>query len=99
MPAICRCWNNPLARRQNLSAGRRPHANRAAPQLPPELLDPLRSVGRPTICNAIETAQGKRGFQGDTRDAEAIILTAARAAGFDFARFQTAWAAFEKART
>jgi len=56
-------------------------------------------VGRPTICNAIETAQGKRGFQGDTRDAEAIILTAARAAGFDFARFQTAWAAFEKART
>jgi regulator of RNase E activity RraA len=33
------------------------------------------------------------------RDAEAIILGAARAPGFDFTAFQRAWAAFEKART
>ena len=37
------------------------------PQLTPELLDLLRSVDTPTVCNAIETAQGKRGFQRFTR--------------------------------
>ena len=37
------------------------------PRLPPGLLDLLRSVDTPTVCNAIETAQGKRGFQGYTR--------------------------------
>ena len=37
------------------------------PQLTPGLLDLLRSVDTPTVCNAIETAQGKRGFQGFTR--------------------------------
>ena len=36
-------------------------------ELPPGLLDLLRSVDTPTVCNAIETAQGKRGFQGYTR--------------------------------
>ena len=33
------------------------------------------------------------------RDTEAIVLSAARAPGFDFERFESAWAAFEKART
>ncbi len=33
------------------------------------------------------------------RDTEAIILNAARAPGFDFAAFEAAWTAFEKART
>ena len=37
------------------------------PQLTPGLLDLLRSVDTPTVCNAIETAQGKRGFQRFTR--------------------------------
>lgn len=36
-------------------------------ELLPGLLDLLRSVDTPTVCNAIETAQGKRGFQGYTR--------------------------------
>ena len=31
------------------------------------LLDLLRSVDTPTVCNAIEVAQGKRGFAGFTR--------------------------------
>jgi regulator of RNase E activity RraA len=31
------------------------------------LLDLLRSVDTPTVCNAIEVAQGKRGFSGFTR--------------------------------
>ena len=31
------------------------------------LLTLLRSVDTPTVCNAIETAQGKRGFDGYTR--------------------------------
>ena len=35
--------------------------------LPPGLLDLLRTVDTPTVCNAIETAQGMRGFQGYTR--------------------------------
>ena len=30
--------------------------------LPPALLDLLRTVDTPTVCNAIEVAQGKRGF-------------------------------------
>lgn len=33
----------------------------------PELLDLLRSVDTPTVCNAIEVAQGKRGFNAFTR--------------------------------
>ena len=33
----------------------------------PELLELLRSVDTPTVCNAIETAQGKRGFSAFTR--------------------------------
>ncbi|QYK42667.1 MAG: RraA family protein [Paracoccaceae bacterium] len=38
----------------------------------PEMLDPdllalLRRVDTPTVCNAIEVAQGQRGFQGYTR--------------------------------
>ena len=35
--------------------------------LPPGLLDLLRAVDTPTVCNAIETAQGRRGFPGYTR--------------------------------
>jgi hypothetical protein len=30
------------------------------------LLDLLRSVDTPTVCNAIEVAQGRRGFAGFT---------------------------------
>ncbi|MDE3240598.1 MAG: RraA family protein [Paracoccaceae bacterium] len=33
----------------------------------PELLALLRRVDTPTVCNAIEVAQGRRGFQGFTR--------------------------------
>lgn len=33
----------------------------------PELLDLLRKVDTPTVCNAIEVAQGKRGFNAFTR--------------------------------
>jgi len=33
----------------------------------PELLDLLSRVDTPTVCNAIEVAQGRRGFQGFTR--------------------------------
>ena len=33
----------------------------------PELLELLRSVDTPTVCNAIEVVQGKRGFDGFTR--------------------------------
>ncbi len=33
----------------------------------PELLELLRSVDTPTVCNAIEVAQGKRGFNNFTR--------------------------------
>lgn len=32
-----------------------------------EILDRLRKVDTPTVCNAIEVAQGKRGFDGFTR--------------------------------
>ncbi len=35
--------------------------------LTPELLQLLRSVDTPTVCNAIEVAQGKRGFNRFTR--------------------------------
>lgn len=37
------------------------------PDLDPGLLALLRRVDTPTVCNAIEVAQGKRGFQGFTR--------------------------------
>lgn len=37
------------------------------PTLPARLLDLLRSVDTPTVCNAIEVAQGKRGFDRFTR--------------------------------
>lgn len=33
----------------------------------PDLLDLLRRVDTPTVCNAIEVAQGRRGFAGFTR--------------------------------
>lgn len=33
----------------------------------PKLLDTLSRVDTPTVCNAIEVVQGKRGFQGFTR--------------------------------
>nr|WP_147127066.1 RraA family protein [Shimia ponticola] len=36
-------------------------------KLPKDLLDLLRSVDTPTVCNAIEVAQGKRGFNRFTR--------------------------------
>ena len=36
-------------------------------KLDSELLKLLRSVDTPTVCNAIEVAQGKRGFSGFTR--------------------------------
>ena len=36
-------------------------------KLDPELLKLLRSVDTPTVCNAIEVAQGKRGFSKFTR--------------------------------
>ena len=36
-------------------------------KLDPELLTLLRSVDTPTVCNAIEVAQGKRGFSSFTR--------------------------------
>ena len=35
--------------------------------IPEELLDLLRKVDTPTVCNAIEVAQGKRGFNRFTR--------------------------------
>lgn len=35
--------------------------------IPKDLLDLLRSVDTPTVCNAIEEAQGKRGFSNFTR--------------------------------
>lgn len=37
------------------------------PTLSEDLLDLLRSVDTPTVCNAIEVAQGKRGFNRFTR--------------------------------
>ncbi|HEY8595266.1 MAG TPA: RraA family protein [Devosiaceae bacterium] len=36
---------------------------------------------------------------GRLHESEAIVLDAARAPGFDFARFEIAWAAFERSRT
>lgn len=33
----------------------------------PSLLKLLQSVDTPTVCNAIEVAQGRRGFNGFTR--------------------------------
>jgi regulator of RNase E activity RraA len=39
----------------------------ADPIIPEDLLDLLRSVDTPTVCNAIEVAQGKRGFSRFTR--------------------------------
>lgn len=36
---------------------------------------------------------------GKMQDTEQIVLSAARAPGFDFAAFEAAWTAFEKART
>jgi len=38
-----------------------------ADKLDTELLNLLRSVDTPTVCNAIEVAQGKRGFSQFTR--------------------------------
>lgn len=37
------------------------------PAIEPELLELLRSVDTPTVCNAIEVAEGKRGFARLTR--------------------------------
>lgn len=36
-------------------------------EIPATLLDRLRAVDTPTVCNAIEVAQGRRGFAGFTR--------------------------------
>ncbi|WP_323717679.1 RraA family protein [Paracoccus aminovorans] len=44
----------------------------------PELLDLLRQVDTPTVCNAIEVAQGRRGFANFTR---ATMLSSAPEAG------------------
>ena len=41
--------------------------DQGAGDLPAGLLDLLRSVDTPTVCNAIEVAQGKRGFNRFTR--------------------------------
>ena len=35
--------------------------------IPKDLLDLLRKVDTPTVCNAIEVVQGKRGFNRFTR--------------------------------
>lgn len=35
--------------------------------IPHDLMDLLRKVDTPTVCNAIEVAQGKRGFDAFTR--------------------------------
>ena len=35
--------------------------------IPADLLALLRQVDTPTVCNAIEVAQGKRGFNGFTK--------------------------------
>ena len=37
------------------------------PNIPASLLETLRAVDTPTVCNAIEVAQGKRGFNRFTR--------------------------------
>ena len=42
------------------------------------LFELLRSVDTPTVCNAIETAQGKRGFNDYTRG---TVLLCARTSG------------------
>ena len=47
----------------------------------------------PEVIPALTTAIGK------LLDTEKIVLDAARAEGFDFAAFEEAWTAFEKART
>lgn len=39
----------------------------AEPMIPETLLALLRSVDTPTVCNAIEVVQGKRGFDGFTK--------------------------------
>ncbi len=39
----------------------------AAPIIPDDLLELLQKVDTPTVCNAIEVAQGKRGFDAYTR--------------------------------
>ncbi|MEO1677246.1 MAG: RraA family protein [Pseudomonadota bacterium] len=38
-----------------------------APVLDPDLLSLLQRIDTPTVCNAIETAQGRRGFEAFTR--------------------------------
>lgn len=43
------------------------HASNQNTALAPELLKLLQSVDTPTVCNAIEVAQGKRGFNRFTR--------------------------------
>lgn len=42
-------------------------SNIESPSLPDDLLTLLQSVDTPTVCNAIEVAQGKRGFNRFTR--------------------------------
>jgi regulator of RNase E activity RraA len=48
---------------------------------PPELYAALRAVDTPTICNAIEVVQGRRGFAGFTRRAMLASEPGARMVG------------------
>ena len=41
--------------------------------IPDDLLDLLRKMDTPTVCNAIEVAQGKRGFNRFTRGHDAAL--------------------------
>ncbi|MCE0503945.1 RraA family protein [Roseivivax sp. GX 12232] len=53
----------------------------------PDLLTLLRAVDTPTVCNAIETAQGRRGFDAFTRG---TVLSSAPEAGALVGRARTA---------
>ncbi|SLN19382.1 hypothetical protein ROJ8625_00667 [Roseivivax jejudonensis] len=53
----------------------------------PELLELLRSVDTPTVCNAIEVAEGRRGFDRFTRG---TLLSSAPEAGAIVGRARTA---------
>ena len=58
-PATCPRWNNPKRPTAELPAGWRNDGR--------TLLALLRKVDTPTVCNAIEVAQGRRGFAAFTR--------------------------------
>lgn len=48
----------------------------------PDLLDLLRRVDTPTVCNAIEVAQGRRGFAGFTRGTMVCTEPGRRVVGY-----------------